>query len=1411
MAFDPIILLSLQAQKESSFDASFTSAANTIKSFKAEVEGLKFKTPDGAKEFATTFRNLGAGISSLAKSASQMENITKGVKNVGEALDKLAKVQVTGNVKELAAVIGRLGRGIRDLDAAGESAGAELEKLGQSVQRFDTNTKEAVPTLRATSQTLQQLGTASKRAADDLNDTGRAAGNASGKLSSIKFQGAIDGFINLGLAQARFLASGIVLFGIVNKVGEALSRITETSTAVARVMTVASSETLNFAQQQTALRDALVATSNEVGTSIQQTSEALFELGSAGLSVEESIAALNPVLNLAVGTTADMGETAKTVAGIFEVFGKNLGDAQTDTEKFEKITNTLGQAFKISLVETQDLVSGLKFLGGTADTMGLKFEEATGILTVLNDNLIKGGQAGRAARGVFADLTGKSEELAAILGVTFQPGQFESFINILRKAKAEIESTDAVSRRVAQGEFFRIFGAERAPAFITLARNVDNLKEDIRQLGPAAEDAARKMKEIQVESLSGQLAVLNQNVLNLISGSLGPFAETLRIILVDGINPILNVFNSMNEATGGLAGALAVGSAAVLAFGNTLSALSESSFGAFLVELPVLGKGFYELAITSAITGEKLTGLAAIQAFYGASLDALILKMVAARVAFNAMLPLPIAVAAALVGVSAAAISVAKGYDLLGKKTEDVTDNELAHVDAINAKLSAQIAEQNAAANINKALDEQSKAQARLIDAYITGNQEIIDASNKQIDASNKQIDSDLRLLKSHDVISESVQRSSEGFDEYAKELVETTKETLRTTQATEDLGKALSISSGDRNIRQLASEFAAARKEVLSTSSELRDLREEAAVFAAKGLEIPLDLQGKIVDTTNDLINLQNVSVETRTKLQDALRADPAALERQASALSKLGITENQLASFRNLAGILQAQEDQLAANRIATEAYAQANEALRQGTDALAKSSDDYSNTLIKVNLALSLASGKTGADERVRLEIEANKAIINSDIETSNRRLALLDEQVERNEAAIKEISEAELRDDGRNREVLIASRLALETKNATITAQANTERVKNNELTLNQLIKNLDFEGQKRAEADAKAAESNRQLNDTIRKNDNELRNFRRSQLDDAEKLAQLERDIRRQVAEVRFDPGDIAGSVEKSNAALREAQSLLSQLPTSAVKNGEEIIATEEDLAATRENLMRKIAAASEDLARGQALDAENAATRAKEAQEGTQEKIDELIEKSRKGFVDLSTSVVDLSTKIGIDLTAAIDPAKDKLDSAFGETGQEQLDAYTAMVDALIDKFNLLADTGLPNVPGSGNGGPGAFLGTKVPGFGGGDRHHYMLEGGEGVINKWATRVLETNFGPDIIDRINRFAVPENLFGGKDKESEGGGDTFVFAPQFTADDLRGAAGMTNEEIDRVIEKIGSRYEQWMYRKKGRRM
>ena len=40
--------------------------------------------------------------------------------------------------------------------------------------------------------------------------------------------------------------------------------------------------------------------------------DALFELGSAGLSLRESTAALTPVLNLAVGTVADMGEVAKT-------------------------------------------------------------------------------------------------------------------------------------------------------------------------------------------------------------------------------------------------------------------------------------------------------------------------------------------------------------------------------------------------------------------------------------------------------------------------------------------------------------------------------------------------------------------------------------------------------------------------------------------------------------------------------------------------------------------------------------------------------------------------------------------------------------------------------------------------------------------------------------------------------------------------------------------------------------------------------------------------------------------------------------------------------------------------------------------------------------------------------------------
>jgi hypothetical protein len=55
---------------------------------------------------------------------------------------------------------------------------------------------------------------------------------------------------------------------------------------------------------------------------------------------------------------------------------------------------------------------------------------------------------------------------------------------------------------------------------------------------------------------------------------------------------------------------------------------------------------------------------------------------------------------------------------------------------------------------------------------------------------------------------------------------------------------------------------------------------------------------------------------------------------------------------------------------------------------------------------------------------------------------------------------------------------------------------------------------------------------------------------------------------------------------------------------------------------------------------------------------------------------------------------------------------------------------------------------PGYASGTRLSGFGGGDRHPALLESGEGVLNKFAMRRLDWSFGKQFFDALNSGSNP---------------------------------------------------------------
>jgi TP901 family phage tail tape measure protein len=233
----------------------------------------------------------------------------------------------------------------------------------------------------------------------------------------------------LFMYQVRWYSSMMVFFAIFNRISELFSNMVHAQFEIERATINMREHTgevvANYERLQSIARTAIFEGMEKWGYTAKDASEALYQLGSAGLTAKEALAALNPSLAMAMGTTADMRESVKTLAGLYNVLSSSmtpldrlsqsiglstaaeanaLSDAAQKGATFRHIADTLTMVFRDHQVEMGELNKGYQFAISSSDLAGLSFEQLSAILAVLNDNMIKSSRAGRGVNQAIAQL-----------------------------------------------------------------------------------------------------------------------------------------------------------------------------------------------------------------------------------------------------------------------------------------------------------------------------------------------------------------------------------------------------------------------------------------------------------------------------------------------------------------------------------------------------------------------------------------------------------------------------------------------------------------------------------------------------------------------------------------------------------------------------------------------------------------------------------------------------------------------------------------------------------------------------------------------------------------------------------------------------------------------------------------------
>jgi TP901 family phage tail tape measure protein len=295
----------------------------------------------------------------------------------------------------------------------------------------------------------------------------------------------------------------------------------EQSIANVQSVTRATSEEFNLLEQ--AARDAGETTRFKAS----QAADALYFLGSAGLSAKQSVDALNGVLQLAGATQADLAFTSETVASTLSQFELQAGEAT-------RVSNVFAAAIQNSQATMDKLANAMRQVGPVASGLGLSLEETTGALQILFNAGFRGQQAGRALKSALADLaspTANVRENFNKLNISLNS------VNPTTNSLTEIIDTLSKSG-ITTAQTIDTFGKVAGPQLAVL---ISKGREELEKYTDAVTgtNAAAESYAIQNDTLAGDL------------DKLGSRAESVAISFAEQYSPALRqVIQNLTELLG---------------------------------------------------------------------------------------------------------------------------------------------------------------------------------------------------------------------------------------------------------------------------------------------------------------------------------------------------------------------------------------------------------------------------------------------------------------------------------------------------------------------------------------------------------------------------------------------------------------------------------------------------------------------------------------------------------------------------------------------------------------------------------------------------------------------------------------------------------------------------------------------
>lgn len=396
-------------------------------------------------------------------------------------------------------------------DTAEKGSNAQLAALGRLRSMEEAEAREAARILQKKERDEKQFTETLERE-ERKRDAARRRGSALSQVVNTSRFSAPGGEVQplvgrtaaaLGLSGDAAAVGGVVA-GAVAAMG--MAAFEQAKEAVNQAADLEAS--LNMLQAQSGATDAdldkLRATARALGgdttlaaTSSNDAAKAMLELSKAGMTVDETLAAVRGTLELASAAQIGEGEAAKITSTLLKAFGLDASEAG-------RMVDILASAANNSLADINDIALAAQQCASAFAAAGRPPIEMAASLILMHDAGIRASDAGTSLKTMLDRLlapTGDAKQIMDGLGIKVydNQGKFIGLRGVIAQFETKLkDATDQQKKQVAQ----MIFGADAQRAFnIVLDGGVKKYDEATKNAYKLGE--ANKITQARTEGLKG--------------------------------------------------------------------------------------------------------------------------------------------------------------------------------------------------------------------------------------------------------------------------------------------------------------------------------------------------------------------------------------------------------------------------------------------------------------------------------------------------------------------------------------------------------------------------------------------------------------------------------------------------------------------------------------------------------------------------------------------------------------------------------------------------------------------------------------------------------------------------------------------------------------------------------------------